>query len=319
MSIENKKKGADVDKAAVLLQAGKLVGIPTETVYGLAANALNTKAVASIFTAKNRPTFDPLIIHVPSIKSALNYVKDIPPQLLILANAFMPGPLTLLLEKKAIISDLLTAGLPRVALRIPRHPLAQKLLQQIDFPLAAPSANPFGYISPTVADHVLAQLQKKVAYVLDGGPCKVGLESTIVGIDQGKVVVYRKGGLSIEKIEALIGDVQVKEHSSSNPAAPGMLKSHYAPSRPLRLLTSEDFKACVVKEKIAYLGFQTPKPGAKTSLLLSESGDLEVAAQNLFAYLRLLDQADIDGIIAELLPEKGLGRAINDRLKRAAV
>lgn len=317
--MENKKKGDNIEKSAALLQAGELVGIPTETVYGLAANALDSKAVASIFTAKDRPTFDPLIIHVSSIDRAMDYVQEIPSQLLLLAKAFMPGPLTLLLEKKSIISDLLTSGLPRVALRIPDHPLTQKLLQQVDFPLAAPSANPFGYISPTSADHVLAQLQNKVAYVLDGGQCQVGLESTIVGMEAGKVIVYRKGGLSIEKIEALVGAVHVKEHSSSNPSAPGMLKSHYSPRKPLRLLTAEAFRTCEVEEKIAYLGFQTPKHNATISLLLSSSGDLETAAQNLFAYLRLLDEADVNGIITELLPEEGLGRAINDRLRRAAV
>ena len=318
MSKQKTKKGQNVDKAVDLLMAGELVGIPTETVYGLAANALDTKAVASIFTAKNRPTFDPLIIHLRSVEMAKQYVLPIPPKLEILAAAFMPGPLTLLLKKKPIISDLLTAGLPRVALRVPNHPLVQQLLEQIDFPLAAPSANPFGYISPTSAQHVLDQLKEKVAYVLDGGQCQVGLESTIVGMEGGKVVIYRKGGLSIEKIAALIGEITVKKHSDSNPSAPGMLKSHYAPRKSLRLLNTEHFKACIVKEKTAYLGFQTPKPMAKNALLLSKNGDLETAAQNLFAYLRLLDEADVDEIIAELLPEIGLGRAINDRLRRAA-
>lgn len=313
------KQGKDIDKAVALLQAGQLVGIPTETVYGLAANALDRRAVTGIFSAKNRPSFDPLIIHVASLEDALKYVKAIPSELRILADRFMPGPLTLLLEKKDIVPDLVTSGLSRVAIRIPAHPLVQQLLAQLDFPLAAPSANPFGYISPTKAEHVLAQLADKVAYVLDGGACQVGLESTIVGIEEGQLTVFRKGGLAIEEIEALVGTVVVKAHSSSNPAAPGMLKSHYAPRKPFKLLSSTDFQAYTNDKRIGFLAFQTPKSNSDASIVLSANGDLAQAAQNLFASLRQLDEMDIDEIVAELLPEQGLGRAINDRLRRAAV
>lgn len=313
------KQGKDIDKAVALLQAGQLVGIPTETVYGLAANALDRRAVTGIFSAKNRPSFDPLIIHVASLEDALKYVKAIPSELRTLADRFMPGPLTLLLEKKDIVPDLVTSGLSRVAIRIPAHPLVQQLLAQLDFPLAAPSANPFGYISPTKAEHVLAQLADKVAYVLDGGACQVGLESTIVGIEEGQLTVFRKGGLAIEEIEALVGTVVVKAHSSSNPAAPGMLKSHYAPRKPFKLLSSTDFQAYTNDKRIGFLAFQTPKSNSDASIVLSANGDLAQAAQNLFASLRQLDEMDIDEIVAELLPEQGLGRAINDRLRRAAV
>jgi len=313
------KLGLDTSLAAKLLQDGQLIGIPTETVYGLAANALDVEAVTKIFAAKNRPTFDPLIIHIANLEQAELYVKNFPEQLLKLAQAFMPGPLTVLLDKKAIIPDLVTSGLNRVAIRIPAHPLVQELLQKIDFPLAAPSANPFGYISPTNATHVLDQLKNQVAYVLDGGSCRVGLESTIVGLEDGEVTIYRKGGLAIEEIESLIGPVVIKPHSSSNPAAPGMLKSHYSPRKPLRVLDSKEFQAIKVKKNMAYLSFQSPKETAEISLILSSQGNMSEAAQNLFAFLRQLDEENIEEIIAELLPEHGLGRAINDRLRRAAV
>ncbi len=318
MALNNSKSGIDIQHAARLLQAGQLVGIPTETVYGLAANALDIKAVSKIFTAKNRPTFDPLIIHVASLERAKQYVHDIPDELVILANTFIPGPLTLLIEKKSIIPDLVTSGLPRVAIRIPSHPLLKALLEKIDFPLAAPSANPFGYISPTSAAHVLNQLSDQVAYVLDGGNCEVGLESTIVGIENDKVTIYRKGGLAIEEIESIIGPVSIKPHSSSNPAAPGMLKSHYSPRKPLRLLNAKDFENSSTEKNKAYLSFQKAKSDG-ISKVLSSTGNMEEAAQNLFAFLRLLDEENVEEIIAELLPEIGLGRAINDRLRRAAV
>lgn len=318
MALKDSKSGTDIQLAAQLLQAGQLVGIPTETVYGLAANALDIKAVSKIFTAKNRPTFDPLIIHSASLEQAKEYVHDIPDKLVTLANTFMPGPLTLLIEKRNNIPDLVTSGLPRVALRIPSHPLVKALLEKIDFPLAAPSANPFGYISPTSAAHVLNQLSDQVAYVLDGGICQVGLESTIVGIENDEVTIYRKGGLAIEEIESIIGPVSIKPYSSSNPAAPGMLKSHYSPRKPLRLLNSNDFENCPVEKNKAYLSFQTPKNNGICKTL-SLTGNMEEAAQNLFAFLRLLDEEDVEEIIAELLPEIGLGRAINDRLRRAAI
>ena len=310
--------GKDIKQAIDVLMAGDVVGLPTETVYGLAGNAYNIEAITKIFTVKNRPTFDPLIVHTSSLDRVQEFVQEIPEQAQLLAKHFMPGPLTLLLAKKEIISDLVTSGLDMVAVRIPNHPLALELLRNLDFPLAAPSANPFGYISPTSAQHVDNQLGDKIKYILDGGECKVGIESSIIGFFDGEIVVLRKGGLAIEEIESIVGKVRIEEHSSSNPKAPGMLKSHYAPRT--RLLVICDWLLVESKmERIGYLGFDKfdsniPK---ENQLLLSPTGDLSEAAKNLFAYMRLLDARGFDKIYTELLPEKGLGRAINDRIKRA--
>lgn len=311
--------GQDIQQAAALLRAGEVVGIPTETVYGLAGNALNDSAIAKIFAVKNRPYFDPLIIHVAHAGAIGHWVQQIPQPLEQLAQAFLPGPLTLLLPKKQVIPDLVTAGLPRVAVRVPGHPLTRELLSRLDFPLAAPSANPFGYISPTQAMHVVEQLGGKIPFVLDGGPCQVGVESTIVSYEEEQIVILRKGGLTIEQIEAVVGPVVVKAHSTSHPAAPGMLKSHYAPRKPLRLLEREAIDGQLWTARTALLLFQKAVPSATVQMALSPGGHLEEAARHLFAYLRALDALDIDEIVAEILPERGLGRAINDRLRRAAV
>jgi len=312
--------GTDIAHAIALLQQGKLVAIPTETVYGLAGNALNEATVAAIFEAKNRPTFDPLIIHIADWRHAERWVLDIPEKAEALAKAFLPGPLTLLLPKRPIISDLVTAGSPFVAIRVPAHPMARKVLEALDFPLAAPSANPFGYISPTTAAHVAQQLGGKIPYILDGGPCQVGLESTIVGFEGDGPVVLRKGGISIEAIEAVIGPVTVQEHSSSKPSAPGMLLSHYAPGTPLVLGNLQELAAQYPGAKIGVLAFRQPLSGLPTEqqIVLSAKGDFAEAAQHLFAGLRYLDGLKLDVILAELLPEAQLGRAINDRLRRAA-
>ncbi|MFN3850136.1 MAG: L-threonylcarbamoyladenylate synthase [Spirosomataceae bacterium] len=307
----------NIDLAIEVLNNGDVVGIPTETVYGLAANALNIDAVTKIFEVKNRPTFDPLIIHTSSIERISEFVTELPPKAIELAQKFMPGPLTLLLPKKNIIPDLVTSGLDNVAVRIPNHPLTLQLLQKIDFPLAAPSANPFGYISPTTAQHVEAQLGDKIKYILDGGECNVGIESTIVGFVNDEVVVYRKGGLSIELIEEVVGKVRIEAHSTSNPQAPGMLKSHYSPRKKF-IISDETIQP---NTRAGFLGFKDYKAEIPTEnqLLLSPNGDFAEAAKNLFAYLRKLDAMDIDVIYGEYLPEKDLGRAINDRLRRATV
>lgn len=312
--------GTDLKKAAALLQEEKVVAIPTETVYGLAGNALSPKAVASIFEVKSRPRFDPLIIHIHSVEQFSSYAVNIPPATLDIARAFMPGPLTLLLEKAAIIPDIVTAGSPRVALRIPQHPLAQSLLAALDFPLAAPSANPFGYISPTTAQHVADQLGSRIPYILDGGPCKVGVESTILGREKGEWVVYRKGGLPIEALEEIAGPLQIRAHSVSNPQAPGMLKAHYAPAAPLVIGVIEELLEAHNGKKLGIISFRKAYRGVppEQQLVLSRSGDYAEAAQRLFAGMRELDKLELDLIIAELLPEESLGRAINDRLKRAA-
>lgn len=312
--------GINVEEAGLLLQRGKLVAIPTETVYGLAANALDNQAVANIFAAKNRPTFDPLIVHVKSLGAVADYVTHIPDQARQLAEAYWPGPLTLLLPKKPIIPDLVTSGLPTVAIRVPRHPLTIDLLHLLDFPLAAPSANPFGYISPTTAQHVEQQLGDKISYILDGGECRVGIESTIVSFNSKIPRVLRLGGLSLEDIETVIGKVDMTLHSSSDPTAPGMLKSHYAPRKPLSLYKREDLLKQKIKQDIGYLFYKesTQIFCGINCHFLSQDGDLNEAAQHLFGYLRLLDESKVQEIRAEILPEIGLGRAINDRLRRAA-
>ena len=313
----NTQIGKDVEQAAEILRSGGIVGMPTETVYGLAGNALNEDAVLKVFKAKDRPFFDPLIVHTYAISEIIRYVKDIPQRLLPLMERFMPGPLTVLLPRADIIPDLVTSGLERVAIRIPNHPVALELLRSIDFPLAAPSANPFGYISPTSAQHVLAQLSGIIPYILDGGECGVGIESTIVGMEGDAIVVYRLGGLSIEQIESCVGKVTIHDHSSSDPAGPGMLESHYAPRKPMILGDIDSLLDEYRGKKIAVLSF-CKKYNAERSYILSPEGDIDIAAKRLFAGMRELDATDADLIISESLPEGGLGRAVNDRLRRAA-
>lgn len=310
--------GTSTTLAASWLRQGKLVGIPTETVYGLAGNALDAEAVVNIFETKGRPRFDPLIVHVSSWTSALAYVRDVPHVAEELARRFWPGPLTLLLPRQEVIPDIVTAGLDRVGIRCPDHPMTQELLTSLTFPLAAPSANLFGYVSPTTAAHVQHQLGRKIPYILDGGPCRVGVESTIVGWEDGQATVYRLGGITVEQVESVAGPVIVQSHSSSRPQAPGQLAKHYAPSKPFylgdidRLISSQGLK------KPGILSFRDERKGWSNVFVLSRTGDLHEAARNLFHHLRELDHQDIDGVVAETVPDKGLGRAINDRLKRAA-
>lgn len=313
--------GQNIEVAQKWLEAGELVGIPTETVYGLAGNAFDEDAVLKIFQVKNRPHFDPLIVHTFSLANVSEFVRDFPPKAQQLATAFWPGPLTLLLPKKANISDLVTAGLETVAVRVPQHPLALQLLAGLQFPLAAPSANPFGYISPTSAAHVAAQLGDKIPYILDGGESRVGIESTIVGFVGNEAVVYRLGGISVEAIEQIIGPVQVQIHSSSNPAAPGMLKSHYSPRKPLILKTLSELKILTNEINCGVLTFSEQLAGilVENQKVLSSAQNFAEAAKHLFGYLRELDALPVEMIYAELLPEQDLGRAINDRLRRAAV
>ncbi|MEP0712242.1 L-threonylcarbamoyladenylate synthase [Algoriphagus sp.] len=314
--------GKDISRAKKTLEAGGLVAVPTETVYGLAGNGLDPGAVASIFEAKNRPSFDPLIIHVSSYLEIEKYVTVIPAQLGQLAERFWPGPLTLLLPRKSSIPDIVTSGLDRVAIRVPDHPLTLKLLAEVDFPLAAPSANPFGYISPTSPAHVEAQLGERVSYILDGGKCKVGLESTIVGMEGEAVVIYRLGGLEISEIEDLVGPVVVKSHSSSNPQAPGLLESHYAPTKPFFIGDLDELISKYLGQGVDFAVLSLDKSFSvlpfRNQIALSKSGDLKEAATHLFAAMRTLDESNAEVILAEWMPEAGLGLAINDRLRRAA-
>jgi len=310
--------GNDIQKAKAFL-ATDVIGIPTETVYGLAANAFDAQLVARIFAVKNRPTFDPLIVHTFSLEEVEKLVTLFPSPLKKLAETFWPGPLTLLLPKKNEIPDIVTSGLPQVAIRIPAHPLTLNLLQNLSFPLAAPSANPFGYVSPTTAQHVIDQLGTKIPYVIDGGPCSIGLESTIVGMEENKVTIYRMGGLKIEQIESIVGNVTLKIQQHSNPTAPGMLDSHYAPLKKLYAGIKEELFETFQAEQPFIINFQNSIEDYPTEfqLILSKTGNIEEAAANLFSYLRLADKSSASKIIAEMLPEIGLGRAVNDRLKRA--
>jgi len=313
--------GVDIQKAATLLQEGNVVAIPTETVYGLAANALNADAVLKIYEVKQRPQFNPLIVHVSSWKQALQFVEQVPVEAELLAKTFWPGPVTLLLNKKNNIPDLVTAGSNRVAIRIPNHPLTLQLLQQLDFPVAAPSANPSGYVSPTTAQHVFQNLEGKIPYILDGGACTVGVESTIVGWnEQGETEIYRLGGIGVEAIEQVLGkSVHVKQSITENPDAPGQLKSHYATHTPLYLGHIPELIKQFEGKKMLLINFSKTVEGIPLDqqLILSPNGTLEEAAKNLFGILREADLLQADVILAEKMPDEGLGRAINDRLSRA--
>jgi len=297
--------------AATLLAAGELVAFPTETVYGLGGDARSDIACARIFAAKGRPQFNPLIVHVPDLAAARVFA-EVGEAAERLSAAFWPGPLTLVLPLRegSGLSPLVTAGLGTVAVRVPAHPLAQALLRAFGGPLAAPSANPSGKVSPTRAAHVMAGLAGRIAALVDGGDCAVGVESTIVGLE-GAPVLLRPGGLPVEALEACLGAPLATGGDAAKPSAPGQLASHYAPGAALRLGVTAPEPSEV------WIGFG-PCEGA--ALTLSETGDLVEAAANLFHLLREADAlAGPDGRIAVApVPERGLGRAINDRLRRAA-
>ncbi len=306
----------DLFYALACLRRGELVGLPTETVYGLAGNAFDRQVVSQIFEAKNRPHFDPLIVHTDRLEKIFDFVEYMPPKAQLLAQKFWAGAITLVLPRKPIIPDLVTSGLETVAVRIPNHSLALRVLAALDFPLAAPSANPFGYVSPTQAQHVEDQLGIKIGCVLDGGNCEIGIESTIVGFENEQALIYRQGGITVEQIEAVIGKVQAQPHSSSQPKAAGMLASHYSPKKPFFIGHIPFLLEKYHKQKIGVLSFEK-NYGFERQIILSEKGNLAEAAQRLFWAMRELDSMDIELIISELVPEMGLGRAINDRLRRA--
>jgi L-threonylcarbamoyladenylate synthase len=308
---------AALEEAAVLLRDGGLVAFPTETVYGLGADATSERACAAIFEAKGRPQFNPLISHVVDVSEARRFVAwnataDR------LAARFWPGPLTLVLPRApgSAIALLTTAGLDTVAIRAPAHPVARALIRAAGRPLAAPSANRSGAVSPTRADHVAESLGARVPLILDGGPCPVGVESTVLDLSAATPVLLRPGGATREAIEAVIGPIAVSDALPSGSAArksPGQLESHYAPSRPVRLNATE----VAADEGLLAFG-SAPPSGARITCNLSPSGDLGEAAANLFAQLRALDRPEIARIAVMPIPEAGLGLAINDRLRRAA-
>jgi L-threonylcarbamoyladenylate synthase len=314
----------DIAKAKEILLNNGLVAMPTETVYGLAGNAYSDEAIKKIFELKKRPFYNPLIVHLKSASSMYDVALDIPENAMILANEFWPGPLTLLLNKQDHISDLITAGKNTVAVRVPNHPIALALLNQLDFPLVAPSANPFGSISPTNAEHVLKYFGQKIDLILDGSECDKGVESTIIGFENNKPILYRHGSISIEEIEKITGKLSITTNNDTSPNSPGMLSRHYAPKTDTYLTNdvSELLKS-YNGIKIGLLLFKNSFHNYNNAFtiihqeILSKSGDYSEAARNLYSAMHRLDQNKLDIIIAEKFPDIGLGKTINDKLERA--
>lgn len=310
----------DIQRAVKILNSEDVVAIPTETVYGLAGNIFSPKAIQKIFEVKQRPLFNPLIVHLHCIAQVKQLVTEFPPKAQLLAKAFWPGSLTLLLKKNHHVPEVVTAGKETVGIRIPNHPVTLHLLRQLSFPLAAPSANPFNRISPTKATHVENYFKDSIPMVLEGGECQNGLESTIIGFENNEPVVYRLGAISIEEIENIVGQVSIKNKEENAPEAPGMLTKHYAP-KTKTMLTSEVEKYILSHpgQRIGLLCFSanTSPLAVQHVEILSPSGDLKEAASKLYAALHKLDEKNLDLIIAQKFPNSGLGNSINDRLERA--
>jgi L-threonylcarbamoyladenylate synthase len=314
----------NLDHCAELLRSEEVVGMPTETVYGLAGNALNEASVRKIFDVKGRPLIDPLIVHFSTIEAAEAHIET-NDSVRKLADAFWPGPLTMVVPKKASIPDLATAGLPSVAIRVPQHPIFRAVLERLDFPLAAPSANPFGYVSPTLASHVAHTLGSRIQAVLDGGPCNFGLESTIIDLRNPQApVILRHGPITEAQINEIL-DVPVTAHVSTGndnaaQSAPGLLTKHYSPEAKVTLIPHGEVTAEVPATTIALICNQKPiwHTDQANVFWLSESGDLSEVAHNLFELIQRLDQQGYQQLLIELAQEEGLGQAINDRLRRAA-
>lgn len=311
----------NIELAASVLNEEGIIGLPTETVYGLAGNIFSEKAIKAIYQIKQRPLFNPLIVHIKSFEDLSTIAEEVPPIAIKLAKAFWPGPLTLLLKKKPLVPDLVTSGKATVAVRIPDHPIALALLNRIDFPLAAPSANPFGMISPTKAKHVNEYF--KDLMILDGGECINGIESTIIGFQGNEVIVYRLGSITLDEIEPIAGKVSLINKNDSAPEAPGMLSKHYAPRTPL--VVAETIQELIQKfnnKKIGLLLFSNTFEGLPENavqIILSPNKNLSEAASKLYDALHQLDKLNLDIIIAEKLPEEGLGMVMNDKLRRASV
>lgn len=309
----------DIQKAVQLLTENQLVAIPTETVYGLAGNIFSEKAIKSIFSTKQRPFFNPLIVHISSVKSLNNLVTHVPEKAKLLAAAFWPGSMTLVLKKSKTIPDIITAGKDTVAVRVPNHPITLALLKKLPFPLAAPSANPFGSISPTKPAHVENYFRNSIKMVLDGGSCANGIESTIIGFENEEPVIYRLGALPLEEIEAVVGKISIKNKKEEKPDAPGMLARHYAPKTSTFLV--DDVAAEIEKNKGKKMGVLVFKSSLNneniTEIILSKNGSLQEAASRLYSAMHDLDSKNLDLIIAERFSEFGLGKSINDRLQRA--
>jgi L-threonylcarbamoyladenylate synthase len=311
----------NLDAAIEALNNEKVIGIPTETVYGLAANGLSDKAIKQIFKLKKRPLNNPLILHIASIDRLSDVAEEIPELAFKLARKFWPGPLTLVLKRKAHISDLVTAQKETVAVRVPNHPVTLDLLNRLSFPLAAPSANPFTSISPTSAEQVHTYFQEELDIILQGGICEKGIESTIIGFSEGFPVLFRHGSITIEEIEKVTGQIKIASSNNKNPEAPGMFTKHYSPNTDLYL--TENLHETINSypgKKIGLLIFTQIEnlTGDLAVEILSYTGALDEAAKNLYSTMQKLDSLNLDLIIAERLPNYGLGKSINDRLERAA-
>ena len=308
----------NIEKGAAIIREGGLVSFPTETVYGLGGNALDPIAVAKIFEAKARPSFDPLITHISELEM-LDKIADIKDNRIFdIIERFWPGSLTLIVPKKEIIPDLVTSGLETMAVRMPDHETALQLIKASTGAVAAPSANPFGYLSPTTAQHVDEQLGDKIDMVLDGGTCRVGVESTVLDMTGKRPIILRPGGISYEELLAAIPDVEIYNRTTATPTAPGQLKMHYSPIKPLYIVQS--LKEIHKRENAGALIFQSGSDinGFAETEILSPSGNPVEAAANLFVSLHKLDRSDIQCIYAEKIPEDGLGRAVMDRIYKAS-
>lgn len=310
----------DLSRAIQTLKNNELVAIPTETVYGLAGNAYSEKAIRKIFELKNRPLNNPLIVHIKSINVLDEIASEISDSAYKLAEKFWPGPLTLVLKKKSHISDLVTAGQNTIAVRVPNHPLTSELLENLEFPLVAPSANPFTFISPTSPEHVLSYFKESLL-ILDGGSCSEGIESTIIGFESDKPILYRYGSISIDEIEQVLGKIKIQTKVKKSEIVPGMFKRHYSPRT--KTIITEDVTGIPEKFKGKNIGLILFQNNIQNNNfihqeILSKKGDLKEAAKNLYSSLHRLDLANLDLIIIEKLPNKGIGISLNDRIKKAA-
>jgi len=315
-----------IKEASAFIKRGGLVAFPTETVYGLGADAFNVEAVARIFEVKNRPRFDPLIVHISDTSSIGMLTSSIDEKVEKLIEKFFPGPLTLVLPKSEIVPEIVTAGLPTVAIRMPSHPIALALIKKAERPIAAPSANPFGYLSPTTAEHVKGQIGEGVDMILDGGRCPIGIESTVVEITCEDAFILRQGGLTVDEIEEVIGDVKIYSGNQRRPHSPGQLPYHYSPRTTIKILRNKERKKILEekRKRAGLLAFKRPEDreeilpyGYEIVEVLSPDGNLKEAAANLFACLHRLDKAILDIIHVEPVPEVGLGNAIMERLYKA--
>ena len=310
-----------IRRAAELLRAGALVAIPTETVYGLAADASNPEAVARIFTTKGRPADHPLIVHIESALQLDDWAIDVPNGARQLADAFWPGPLTLILKRRDSVLDAVTGGMNTVAIRVPSHPVTQEILSAFGGGLAAPSANRFGRVSPTTAENVESDLGSDVDLIIDGGPCDIGLESTIVAWIEDQPTVLRPGAISADAIAQVL-DCDVKPSTGATVRAPGMLESHYAPSTPLKLCSAESIeqRASALAAEDLQVGVLSLEPvgAAGAKVAWHSRGDIELFAHSLYGHLRQADSEGLDILLVSLPPETGLGVAVADRLRRAA-